>query len=183
MAHARDPVREDLLWPAGLEGREISDCGGLVFLVHVLARLGLPTLLDTQPELRECALPWRIFGDLLQRVEAPDDPVLTALAPRFEPAAPPDGLTRTWAEQVSAWVERRTQAPLSALVRRPAILAWTPTHLDLVLPLSALSLAARRYALDANPGWVPWLGRIIEIRYVENDEFANAARQIAQEQT
>ncbi len=35
------------------------------------------------------------------------------------------------------------------------------THVDLTLPMNAISLPARRAGLDRDPGWVPDLGRVV----------------------
>jgi hypothetical protein len=41
------------------------------------------------------------------------------------------------------------------------------THLDVVVPLASVSLAARVAGLDRDPGWVPRLGRVVSFRFVE----------------
>jgi len=40
------------------------------------------------------------------------------------------------------------------------------THLDLVLPLEDVDLRVRRLGLDSDPGWCPWLGRIVAFHFV-----------------
>jgi hypothetical protein len=50
----------------------------------------------------------------------------------------------------------------------PARLYHTPSHLDLDLPLAAVRIAVRRVALDVDPGWVPWLGRVVTFRYLDD---------------
>ncbi|HEY7066786.1 MAG TPA: hypothetical protein VII06_35290 [Chloroflexota bacterium] len=56
-------------------------------------------------------------------------------------------------------------APPGGLVRellaRRGRLVVSRTHVDLVLPMDAISLAVRRAGLDRDPGWVPDLGRIV----------------------
>ncbi|MBK1660980.1 hypothetical protein [Paracraurococcus ruber] len=51
------------------------------------------------------------------------------------------------------------------LIAAPGRLHATPTHLDLMLPASALRVELRLAGLDLDPGWVPWLGRVIAFRY------------------
>lgn len=53
------------------------------------------------------------------------------------------------------------------LLAVPALVDATPSHLDVRYPLGAVRLAVRRVALDVNPGWVPWLGRVLTFHYVE----------------
>lgn len=58
--------------------------------------------------------------------------------------------------------ERRAAA---ALMIRPGRLQATNTHVDLYLPMDSVSLPVRRAGLDADPGWVPDLGRIVRFHY------------------
>jgi hypothetical protein len=44
-------------------------------------------------------------------------------------------------------------------------LSLSPTHMDAWLPLSAVQLPVRAAGLDLNPRWLPWLGRVVTIRY------------------
>jgi hypothetical protein len=60
---------------------------------------------------------------------------------------------------------RRTGDPVSELLRRPGWLYVTSTHVDLVMDMNSVSLGVRLAGLDANPGWVPELGRVIAFHY------------------
>jgi hypothetical protein len=51
------------------------------------------------------------------------------------------------------------------LIVRPGRLAVTNTHVDVSMAMSAISLPARRAGLDADPGWVPDLARIVQFHY------------------
>ena len=53
------------------------------------------------------------------------------------------------------------------LLRVPARVHHGPTHLDVDYPLSGVRVEVRLVALDVNPGWVPWLGRVVSFRYLE----------------
>ncbi|MCJ8500097.1 hypothetical protein [Desulfatitalea alkaliphila] len=55
--------------------------------------------------------------------------------------------------------------PLLQLIRHPAAVATTPTHLDVTFPLERLDIRIRLAGLDIDPGWVPWLGRVVRIHY------------------
>ncbi len=54
---------------------------------------------------------------------------------------------------------------LRALVLRPGRLVTTRTHLDIVFAASQVDIRIRRAGLDVNPGWVPWLARVIQYHY------------------
>jgi len=40
-----------------------------------------------------------------------------------------------------------------------------PGWIELVLPLDSVDTSVRRLGLDLDPGWLPWLGRVVKIRY------------------
>ena len=56
---------------------------------------------------------------------------------------------------------------LAELVAVPGRLVVDRTHAEVVLALDAVDLAVRRRALDADPGWVPSLGRVIRFHFVD----------------
>jgi hypothetical protein len=43
----------------------------------------------------------------------------------------------------------------------------TRTHVDVLFPAAAADVRIRAAALDTNPGWVPWLGRVVQFHYLE----------------
>ena len=43
----------------------------------------------------------------------------------------------------------------------PGQLYVTATHVDLVMPLDAITIPVRLAGLDRNPGWLPDFGRVI----------------------
>ena len=53
-----------------------------------------------------------------------------------------------------------------ALVRRPGRLDVSPTEIVVSFDLAQLDIRLRRVALDVDPGWVPWLGRIVKFVYI-----------------
>ncbi|MBD5800727.1 hypothetical protein AZOA_01270 [Azoarcus sp. Aa7] len=53
----------------------------------------------------------------------------------------------------------------AALAERPARIRATASHLDVHLRLSEVHLDIRRTGLDLDPGWLPWLGRVVRFHY------------------
>jgi len=49
--------------------------------------------------------------------------------------------------------------------RIPARLIATASHLDIHFHLNDANLAVRRAGLDLNPGWLPWLGRVVNFHF------------------
>ncbi len=68
---------------------------------------------------------------------------------------------------MSRYVRRYAEMNLFALIKRPGFIATTKTHLDVTIPVDRLDVRVRMAGLDINPGWVPWLGRVIQFHYVE----------------
>ncbi len=56
-------------------------------------------------------------------------------------------------------------AALRDVALRPARVHAAPAHLDLVFRLDAVSVPARRAGLDADPGWVPELMRVVRFHF------------------
>jgi hypothetical protein len=48
---------------------------------------------------------------------------------------------------------------------RPAHVVATRSHVDVHLRSNDVSLALRRCGLDIDPGWLPWLGRVVHLHY------------------
>ena len=77
-------------------------------------------------------------------------------------------LADSWLRVTSYWLNQH-QLRLRKLVQRRGLTAVTETHLDICLPLEESDLNIRRLALDLDPGWVPWLGRVIQYHYLHRE--------------
>ena len=51
------------------------------------------------------------------------------------------------------------------LIRRFGQIRISATHLDVTFALAVSDIRVRRLGLDLDPGWVPWLGRVVRIHY------------------
>jgi hypothetical protein len=74
-----------------------------------------------------------------------------------------------WHAMLGRWLRRYTGVSLAELIGRPGQLAATSTHLEVTWPLRTVDVRIRAAGLDVDPGWVPWLGRVVTFRYVEED--------------
>jgi len=99
------------------------------------------------------------------------------LAPWFQAASKPllhlapqewsiDRLVENIALAMIRYVLKFATMGLGDLIKRPAYIATTPTHLDVTIPLDQVDIRVRIAGLDINPGWVPWLGRVIQFHYM-----------------
>ena len=164
-----------------LEQLQPTGAGGLFFCLPVLERLKFPAWLLAREGLYEAGFAWNVLGALLRKADHPPEDPLAALCTALgapEPAADP----APWAGQVEAWLSRlEVEQPLHWLLRRKALLSCTPTHLDMVLPIKEAEIPLRRWALDTDPGWVPYLGRVIATHYLENADFVRLSAMLQAE--
>ncbi len=57
----------------------------------------------------------------------------------------------------------------SELLKIPAQVVATASHIDVYFPLNRVDLSVRLAGLDINPGWIPWLGRVVSFHYLQQD--------------
>jgi hypothetical protein len=60
---------------------------------------------------------------------------------------------------------RENDDPLGDLLTGEATLHLTPMHVDVTLPLDAVSLEVRLAGLDRDPGWLPDFGRVVHLHF------------------
>jgi hypothetical protein len=65
----------------------------------------------------------------------------------------------------SLYLHRYCGLSLRTLIHRPGRVLVTATHWDVIFDLNQIDLRLRRRALDSDPGWVAWLGRVVEFHY------------------
>jgi hypothetical protein len=147
---------------AASESRTVLDHGlpsnwsGLWLLLPLLLRLGLD---DTDDPLAAWAGAMRAA---CQRLRIPgDDPVRNALASLDAPPAEDAHWLRT--ARLAAVHDARL--PLLRLARRRGTAWVSPERIDVEFPPASLDLRIRHAGFDINPGFVPWLGRIVHFHY------------------
>jgi hypothetical protein len=175
--------------PAGAPG-QATGWAGLLLLLATAARAGLPDAVLTDPALAARGVRWAVWRAGLALTESrPDDPAVLALCGLDPDRAglvletqPPTPAESRGAALLAARWRRVTLARLRAashgldelparrhqwdwLVRRPGHIAATQGWIDIVLPRDSVSLAVRSAGLDLDPGFVPWLGTVLEFRY------------------
>lgn len=151
---ATAPVRPVPAWPPARPA--------LHRLAHTLATRALPDVDPPPPE--DPAL--LTFAGLTPDAASPE--------PGVDDEPPPVAHAR--ADAVVAALRARLDASplgeapepalLAAVLRRSARIIAEPGWVEVVLDLDQTSVAVRRAGLDLDPGWVPWLGRVVRFRYV-----------------
>jgi hypothetical protein len=100
-------------------------------------------------------------------------------APGHEPS-PPSGqllpalheeedvplLLRALLTAARRWCRRQARMGLHTLVHRPGRIVATRTHIDVLFDIQQADMRVRSVGLDVDPGWVPWLGRVVRFHYL-----------------
>lgn len=152
-----------------------SENAALLFLVPLLLRLRVGALLEERPELLRSDWAVRLLRRVARRLRVPpDDPILAAFArPGEEEAsdAPePRELTAAWLRSMRGWCRKHAGIGLATVVRRPGKVTVTSSHVDVYFDQAQVDMRVRRSGLDFDPGWVPWLGRVVYFHYLYGEE-------------
>ena len=66
---------------------------------------------------------------------------------------------------ISRYLFRYAGIGLRSLFNRNGRIACSRTHLDIIFGFDQLDIRIRKAGLDINPGWVGWLGKVIQFHY------------------
>jgi len=80
-----------------------------------------------------------------------------------------DDFVNNYVKAMCRYVHRHARLSLRQVVRRPAYIATTRTHVDWHAPLSQLDHRIRAAGMDIDPGWIPWLNRVFYFHYIESE--------------
>jgi hypothetical protein len=169
----RDDSVTSPLIAAPVVQKELTYFGGLFFLIGAMQRTGLPDWLQSSPEMAQWEFPALILRAIARRLRASeDDPVLMALfcSPQEIPAEV-DTAIRIWISKLRRWCRRIARVGFHSLICRPGRITFTETHIDVAFHAADADIRVRKAGLDIDPGWTPWLGRVIHFHYLSRDEF------------
>ncbi|HEX3227818.1 MAG TPA: hypothetical protein VHQ95_02570 [Pyrinomonadaceae bacterium] len=76
-----------------------------------------------------------------------------------------------WYRAMRRWGRGYAGLTLLDLIQRTGQIALTRTHVDLFFDLESADIRIRRAGLDVDPGWLPWLGRVVSFHYLDKEEF------------
>jgi hypothetical protein len=147
--------------------------GGLFFVIAAMQRAGLPDWLQSRPEMAQWDFPALILCAIARRLRAPeDDPVLVALSCSAQDIpAEVDAEVRIWIPILRRWCRCVARIGLHSLICRPGRIRFTETHIDVAFRAADADIRVRKAGLDIDPGWTPWLGRVVHFHYLSRDEF------------
>lgn len=156
--------------------------GGLLYFVHLVARLELPERILDAPALAGRPLVaslHRLAEHLLPIAEddaarlafvglAPDDAPPSTWSAAF--TAEEDDVLRALAAELTRELARLLQrddgrAALIEAAHRAARIVWDPGWIEVHIAIDDVSTELRRIGLDLDPGWVSWLGVVLRFVY------------------
>jgi hypothetical protein len=234
------------LTPDWLSSPQRSRFAGIFFLLPVISRLGISSLLDAAPHLVELDLPSRLLKYVARRIGVPDsDPIMLVLdgmcgdiiPSRCDFIAPAvwrqglcqagpwlirrvkgatntralfdgsgrlalglwrgraseavreligdlpirrgtsidyerdaDILLKSWLTATRRWCRLYARLGLHDLVCRPGRVSATRTHIDVIFDHRHADIRVRKAGMDLDPGWIPWLGRVVLFHYLYGED-------------
>ena len=176
----------------------LTEAAGLLFLLNAMTWLGIARVLDVQPALAEAGFVVRLLARLAAHARvAPADPLLPWLQVEIartagafaalQPSAagwpallgPPrparaGDLVRAWELAVRRVCRRVARLTVPEIVSRRGYVLLSRADIDVTLPLHTADIRVRRAGLDIDPGWLPWLGRVVRFHYARGEPGAPA---------
>jgi hypothetical protein len=152
---------------------DTTQFAGLLFLIPALQRLGFVDWLEAHPSANEAGFGPALLRAFAARIAPCDkDPLILDLIRPVDLRAELLRDTRqftAWISKTRRWCRTRARIGLHSLIIRRARICTSTAHIDLHFALDQSDLRVRRAGFDVDPGWVPWLGRIVRFHYDDND--------------
>ncbi len=173
------PTASNVAPPAGAlapdaETRFITRQGGWFLLLNVLALPAAQACIETrtaQSPLADLAAGWIWLYRLGRALGGEADASLANFLAHAAGLPDSAALTDLPAMDPEPELARLAYARYGEVIRdagffaQPALAIATPSHLDLYFRMIDIRLDVRRVALDVDPGWLPWLGRVVRFHY------------------
>jgi hypothetical protein len=146
--------------------------GGLFFLLNFLKRDDVQAMIRQEQAESDLASGWGWLYRLGHELALDeDDPVVLFLARQMglEQIEHMETLPPLPArEELLALAQHlygRTELWRPQLLELQGRVIFSPSHVDLYAALNSVRLPVRLAGLDINPGWLPWLGRVVTFHY------------------
>lgn len=168
-APAPSPIAQSRADPTNADDELRSEAAGLFLTIMPLAHLGWRQWLSARPDLLIHQPGIHLLRDMAAHFHIPaTDPVWNLIALPVEAHEPPaslDDALQAWRAGLNGWLRRKARAKLAEIVLRRGWLLHGMTVTTVRFPMNAIDLRLRRLALDADPGWVDWLGHSYRIAF------------------
>lgn len=169
----REDAPADAFIPPEPRLYQFTNRAGLFFLIPAMQRLGMPAWLEANPHLAQWSIPYLVLRAMAHRVETPvDDPVLAACGELPE-EVPAEAVVAVddWIRRLRRFSRRTARVGLYSLICRSGRMVFTETHIDVFFRLHRADIRIRRAGLDIDPGWTPWLPRVIHFHYLSDEAY------------
>ncbi len=154
----------------GLHSKK-SQIAGLFFLIPILERLGISTLLQSQPSLLDAEFAAHLLTHIALRLGADaEDPILQIFQRKIQQPGSIQDLIRSFHIAIRRYCRRTVGMGLVRLICREGWIQTSPTHCDIFFEHGQADILIRKAGLDIDPGWVPWLGWVISYHYGSTTE-------------
>ena len=181
-ASATDAIRLDQTEP--VEGEQDSDPaiapsesfytaqGGFFMLLNLLRAV------RSHEGLRDCeASAWQYLYLLTRRLQLPlDIPLQQFIAAQLQlehyqelELLPHDACDELLAKLAEQRLGHQPFWP-DTLLQRAALVHVSDSHIDVDMHKDSIDLNIRLCGLDVDPGWLPWLGRVVRFHYLESPQ-------------
>ena len=146
-----------------------SEHAGFLFLIPLLTRTGLTRIVADNPSLIERDWTTALLLRLARRLGVPrEDPAVVWTARPVSIAHADRSLTAEVFRAARIRLRMEAGISLRELARRSGAIVVTHSSIDVFLDRSELDANVRRAGLDADPDFVPWLGRAVTFHYLES---------------
>ena len=78
-----------------------------------------------------------------------------------------DTQATVWLTAARRWLRRGGRHRFGEPRIATRVGSLTPTHADIHFRVNDSDMRVRRLALDVDPGWLPWFGRVVSFHYEE----------------
>jgi hypothetical protein len=168
------------------EARFVTRRGGWFLLLNALALPAVKERMKSADKPPGLAVGWVWLYRLGRGLGADPDPALARFLAAEAGLTGPEALATLGPLCCEAELLRLVSARFgesvvnSRLVEAPALVIADSSHVEVHYRLAKVRLDVRRVALDVNPGWLPWLGRVVTFHYGDPAELADLAAAGAQ---
>ncbi|AEG00822.1 hypothetical protein [Methylomonas methanica] len=145
--------------------------GGLFYLLNFLNLPQVQDALFSEPQTRAYPSAWGWLWRLADALTWEPDPALEKLFAYFCGYQRPEQLLQLPAmpqmPDLLQWGRQRYGAELfhREILTMPALVETDACHVDVFYALDKVNLDVRRVGLDIDPGWLPWLGKVVKFHY------------------
>jgi len=185
-SHAISLPEDDasLLEPESDASQFVTQLGGLFYLINALRMVITAELLNGQLQ----ANAWLWWFDIARLLAQRFDFTLDEFLTRFSAAtlgvensqallsSPISAEAHSLLIQLDEVFAKQTFWGAGEFIKVPAQVVADASHIDIYFPLSAVRLDIRLAGLDVNPGWIPWLGRVVRFHYIDSPQLDSYTR-------